>query len=1121
MTYIKPGSQGNTAINDAVLSLVDNTFLNPLKLTLQQRTIDGILCLVVNQPETKIVLGQVQYILPAASTVINTNVVTSPTTYFVYVKLVGTTPTIIASTANPEQTLLKEDYIVELVIRFSANTNVTIYYCKQPFQSGIFGTVHNVADETIFKVPQWVSGFDLLLNATGYISTTAGQYRYPSNDHIYQSEIQNGAFVLDNEQIGLNLPSITQYSDNSLISPDCWTKILVGAICDMGYSNSVSYLIVRQNKPTIEYTTCSQAVADADQCAATSFPISYREFVTPLYYLVMKAGTYSTSELVVIDIRSSGLSSSGGSSGRATSDHHQLQNLTTYDDHFQYIPVNGTRPLTSNWDAGSNSIKALNFISDIVTGTAPVAVSSTTVCPSLNADMVDGAHGSALIHADGTVGLIADWNAGLYRIEANTFKSDVATGTAPLSVASTTVVTNLNADLLDGHHASDFLTGTGYLKADGTVSLTADWDAGLYRIEASTFKSKAVTGIMPISVVSTTLCPNLNADLLDGLHSTGFVKADGTVKLIADWNAGLYRIEANTFKSDVATGTAPLSVASTTVVTNLNADLLDGHHASDFLTGTGYLKANGTVSLTADWDAGLYRIEASTFKSKAVTGIMPISVVSTTLCPNLNADLLDGLHSTGFVKADGTVKLTADWGSNAYNIGTSGTITMGHGVISPMSGSGQQNGLEIGTIVSTGSAFGEYISTVDISSGSGGEVAGSCINSVIGNSTSVTSGLKINKVAAGASTFGVHVGNVISTIGNAYGLKNNFVTGTSGAYGYYTNTVSTTKGHAFGNYIYKVDASTADGFAQGIAIDNIFGGSAGAMGVHIGDMTTGPYGSIVGIYVDGGTTVVGTLYGVRVDNLRNSNGPTYGVYGGNFKSSGSGAVYGTKIVNITSESGDVCGGCYDTVVTNSGIASGVKNSLVKVVSGEGAAFGYTVKSVVNAGSGIAFGIAVDQVVGNAKAEAIGLYIGSVTSGSSNFAIMAASGRVAFRGLISSAISTQMKINTDTGELSYSTSARALKKNIVYTVESDWLYNLKPCTYDRKDESMHNEIGLIAEDLVEAIPEDISCNMICKNSDGEIIAYDKDYLIVPMLRELQKLKDRVDTMEISQTDGVEV
>lgn len=61
-----------------------------------------------------------------------------------------------------------------------------------------------------------------------------------------------------------------------------------------------------------------------------------------------------------------------------------------------------------------------------------------------------------------------------------------------------------------------------------------------------------------------------------------FVLRDGTTPLTANWDAGPYEIRARTLESDIATGTAPLTIASTTVVTSLNADLLDGEHASAF-----------------------------------------------------------------------------------------------------------------------------------------------------------------------------------------------------------------------------------------------------------------------------------------------------------------------------------------------------------------------------------------------------------------------------------------------------------------------------------------------------------------------------------------------------------
>lgn len=73
---------------------------------------------------------------------------------------------------------------------------------------------------------------------------------------------------------------------------------------------------------------------------------------------------------------------------------------------------------------------------------------------------------------------------------------------------------------------------------------------------------------------------------------------------------GSSTVQGTQLISTVATGTAPLTVASTTVVPNLNADLLDGQHASAFLTQTTgdarYLQlTGGTLS-------GLLTLEAST-----------------------------------------------------------------------------------------------------------------------------------------------------------------------------------------------------------------------------------------------------------------------------------------------------------------------------------------------------------------------------------------------------------------------------------------------------------------------------------------------------------------------------
>jgi hypothetical protein len=60
--------------------------------------------------------------------------------------------------------------------------------------------------------------------------------------------------------------------------------------------------------------------------------------------------------------------------------------------------------------------------------------------------------------------------------------------------------------------------------------------------------------------------------------------AAGTQALTDNWDVGSFQIRAETFQSDVATGTAPLTIASETVVPHLNVSYLEGHAASYFQT---------------------------------------------------------------------------------------------------------------------------------------------------------------------------------------------------------------------------------------------------------------------------------------------------------------------------------------------------------------------------------------------------------------------------------------------------------------------------------------------------------------------------------------------------------
>ena len=106
------------------------------------------------------------------------------------------------------------------------------------------------------------------------------------------------------------------------------------------------------------------------------------------------------------------------------------------------------------------------------------------------------------------------------KIIANTFESKVASGTAPFTVASSTVVSNLNSDKLDGYDASSSVAASTVAVRDGVGGIAV----------------ARISGITYSDVVA-----NLNADLVDGLNGWQFLRSDAddsTVNVIDFQNNG-------------------------------------------------------------------------------------------------------------------------------------------------------------------------------------------------------------------------------------------------------------------------------------------------------------------------------------------------------------------------------------------------------------------------------------------------------------------------------------------------------------------------------------------------------------------------------------------------------
>ena len=204
----------------------------------------------------------------------------------------------------------------------------------------------------------------------------------------------------------------------------------------------------------------------------------------------------------------------------------------------------------------------------------------------------------------------------------------------------------------EGNHAH-----AGMMSGSGTADRVAYWNS------ASTVSSGGLYWDNTNSRLGVAVAPGTYALNVSGTANISGATTLGGTLGVTGAITGSSTVQGTRLISTIATGTAPLTLASTTVVTNLNADLLDGNHASSFSTsghthatltrGTGLTGSNYDGSAATTW-----AVSYGTTAGTAVQGNTTVTITAGT-----------GMSGGGSITlgAGGTVTLTnTDAGSSQY-----------------------------------------------------------------------------------------------------------------------------------------------------------------------------------------------------------------------------------------------------------------------------------------------------------------------------------------------------------------------------------------------------------------------------------------------------------------------
>ena len=260
-------------------------------------------------------------------------------------------------------------------------------------------------------------------------------------------------------------------------------------------------------------------------------------------------------------------------------------------------------------------------------------------------------------------------DSGTIDIDLDSETLTIAGGTGLDSSASSTTVT------LAIDSTVSTLTGTQTLTNKTLTSPdinTPDIDGGT--IDGATIATSDITvgagKTLDVSAGTLTLTNNqISGDAVEGgtiAATTITALTTAGITASANIDLGAYEMRAQTFESDVTTGTAPFTVASTTKVTNLNADLLDGMTTID----EDDMSSDSATSLPTQQSIKAYvdaQVTAQDLDFQGDSG--------GALSIDLDSETLDIAGGTGLTSVGSSNTVTINLDNTAVTAGSYGTGT--------------------------------------------------------------------------------------------------------------------------------------------------------------------------------------------------------------------------------------------------------------------------------------------------------------------------------------------------------------------------------------------------------------------------------------------------------------